>query len=61
MDKRTFEQYFENELGKPTTDSTSLNLNEKEKELYNLLKINNWRLEQEKIPFAYVNQFFENK
>jgi hypothetical protein len=61
MDKCTFEQYFENELGKPTTDSTSLNLNEKEKELYNLLKINNWRLEQEKIPFAYVNQFFENK
>lgn len=60
MDKFTFERYFENELGKPTTDLTTLNLNEKERELYNLLKINNWRLEQEKIPFDYVCNFFEN-
>lgn len=60
MDKFTFERYFENELGKPTTDLTTLNLNEKERELYNLLKINQWRLEQEKIPFDYVCNFFEN-
>lgn len=60
MDKRTFEKFFENELGKPSTDTTTLNLTDSEKELYNILKINNWRLEQEKIPFAYVNQHFEN-
>lgn len=60
MDKLTFEKFFENELGKPTTDTTILNLNDSEKELYNLLKINNWRLEQEKIPFDYVNHLFEN-
>lgn len=60
MDKRTFEKFFENDLGKPSTDTTTLNLTDSEKELYNILKINNWRLEQEKIPFAYVNQHFEN-
>ena len=60
MDKLTFEKFFENELGKPTTDTTILNLNDSEKVLYSLLKINNWRLEQEKIPFDYVNHLFEN-
>lgn len=61
MDKVTFEKFFENESGKPTTDATSLNLTDNERELYNLLKANNWRLEQEKIPFNYVNQHFDNE
>jgi hypothetical protein len=60
MDKTTFEKYFENDSGKPTTDTTALNLTDIEKELYNLLKTNNWRLEQEKIPFDHVIQLFEN-
>ncbi len=60
MDKTTFDKYFENESGKPTTDTTALNLTENERELYNLLKTNNWRLEQEKIPIDYVNICFEN-
>lgn len=61
MDKITFEKFFENDLGKPTTDTTSLNLTDNERELYNLLKTNNWRLEQEKIPFEYINQYFGNE
>ena len=60
MDKITFEKFFENDSGKPTTDTTTLNLTDNEKELYNLLKTNNWRLEQEKIPYDYANHFFEN-
>lgn len=61
MDKITFEKFFENDSGKPATDTTTLNLTENESELYNLLKINNWRLEQEKIPFDYVNLYFCNR
>jgi hypothetical protein len=61
MDKTTFEKFFENDSGKPTTNTTTLNLTENERELYNLLKTNNWRLEQEKIPFDYVNRHFDNE
>ena len=60
MDKTTFDKYFENDSGKPTTDTTTLNLTDNERELYNLLKTNNWRLEQEKIPVDYVNNYFNN-
>ena len=60
MDKTTFDKYFENDSGKSTTDTTALNLTDNEKELYDLLKTNNWRLEQEKIPFDYVNQYFDH-
>lgn len=61
MDKTTFEKFFDNDSGKPTTDTTTLNLTENERELYSLLKTNNWRLEQEKIPFDYVNRYFDNE
>jgi hypothetical protein len=61
MDKTTFDKYFDNDSGKPTTDTTTLNLTDNERELYNLLKTNNWRLEQEKIPFEYVNRHFDNE
>jgi hypothetical protein len=61
MDKTTFDKYFENDSGKPTNDTTTLNLTDDERELYNLLKIKNWRLEQEKIPFDYVNRHFDNE
>jgi len=51
MNKAIFDRY-EKYRGKspPSKNSTSLNLTKDELELYNLLKENNWRLEQEKIP-----------
>jgi len=61
MDFVTFGKFFENDLGTLTNISTVLNLTVSEQELYNILKTNNWRLEQEKIPFDYVNQFFNNE
>ncbi|MEQ8704894.1 MAG: DUF2220 family protein [Phaeodactylibacter sp.] len=61
MDKHTFDKYFENDNGTPTKISTKLNLTNNEQELYDKLKENNWRLEQEKIPFEYVNSYFDNE
>jgi hypothetical protein len=58
MDKVTFERFFENDLGKSTNITSQLNLSESEQKLYHMLKTNNWRLEQEKIPLDYVNKFF---
>ncbi|MFN8206180.1 MAG: DUF2220 family protein [Bacteroidales bacterium] len=59
MDDKTFEIFFENDLGTQTTLSATPYLTDNEQRLYDVLKKNNWRLEQEKIPFDYVNQFFE--
>ncbi|MEQ6117896.1 Wadjet anti-phage system protein JetD domain-containing protein [Reichenbachiella sp. MALMAid0571] len=61
MDKKTFDKYFENDNGTPTNISVKLNLTNNEQELYDILKENNWRLEQEKIPFEYVNDYFDNE
>jgi hypothetical protein len=61
MDEQTFNKYFENDLGTSTNITTQLNLTDSENELYTILKANNWRLEQEKIPFDYVNQYFDNE
>lgn len=61
MDKTTFDKFFENDPGTLTNIATQLNLTDLEKELYDILKINNWRLEQEKIPFEYVNKYFVDK
>ena len=58
MDTVTFERFFENDLGTPTTINTVLNLTNKEQELYDVLKAKNWRLEQEKISYEYVNNYF---
>lgn len=60
MDKQIFDKFFEGDKGTPTIISTKLNLTNEEQQLYNILKTNNWRLEQEKIPFYYVNKYFEN-
>lgn len=54
MDKGTFEKYFEDDEGTVSNVSVELNLTENEKRLYTILKENNWRLEQEKIPLNYV-------
>ncbi len=61
MDKATFDKFFENDLGTSTKITTQLNLTDSEQELYYILKTNNWRLEQEKIPFNYVNKYFDNE
>lgn len=58
MDKLTFDKFFENDLGTITNLTTKLNLALLEQQLYDILKLNNWRLEQEKIPFDFVNKFF---
>lgn len=61
MDAETFETFFENDSGSPTNTSTLLNLTDCEQKLYEILKTNNWRLEQEKITYDYVNLFFNNE
>jgi hypothetical protein len=61
MDKKTFDKFFEDDNGTPTNISTRLNLTYEEQQLYDILKTNNWRLEQEKIPFNYVNKYFDNE
>lgn len=60
MDKQTFGKFFENDIGTPTNISTKLNLTSEEQLLYDTLKTNNLRLEQEKIPLNYVNQHFHD-
>jgi hypothetical protein len=57
MDKATFDIYFEDDIGTPSHISIKLNLTAAEQELYSLLKANQWRLEQEKIPLGYVNDW----
>ena len=54
MDKITFEKFFEQDKGTPTNVTVKLNLSKDEQELYDLLKENNWRLEQEKIPLYWI-------
>jgi hypothetical protein len=58
MDKATFDRYFENDKGTPGKVSKALNLTDEEQRLYELLKENNWRLEQEKIPAKYTSEYF---
>lgn len=60
MDKQAFDKFFEGDNGTPTNISTRLNLTDEEQQLYDILKTNNWRLEQEKIQFNYVNKYFDN-
>jgi hypothetical protein len=61
MDRATFDIYFEDDIGTPSHISTKLNLTAAEQELYSLLKANQWRLEQEKIPLGYVNDWLGNQ
>lgn len=59
MDKKTFDIYFEDDKGTQSNLSAKLKLTEEEQLFYEILKTNNWRLEQEKIPFDYVNNIFD--
>ena len=58
MDKDTFHKFFEKDSGTPSK-ATVKNLSDDEKQLYESLKNNNWRLEQEKIPLEYVKEYIE--
>lgn len=59
MDKLIFGKYFDNDKGTPSVNSTKLNLTAEEQQLYELLKENNWRLEQEKISLECVNEIIK--
>ena len=61
MDNVTFEKFFENDKGTLTSISTKLHLTEREEGLYGVLKENNWRLEQEKLPLYWINEYFSAK
>lgn len=54
MDRDTFDKYFEYEKGNPTKVEKELCLTPEENEMFKFLKENNYRLEQEKIPFDYI-------
>lgn len=54
MDTATFNLFYEGNTGVPNNVSVELNLTSDEYELYNQIKANNWRLEQEKIPQQYL-------
>jgi len=60
MDENTFNKFFENDNGTLSKVTTQLNLTKVELNIYEKLKQNNWRLEQEKIPLEYVKKKLEN-
>ncbi len=56
MDEETFNNFFEEDKGAISNTQIDLKLNSDEYLLYNKLKENNWRLEQEKIPLFYLKK-----
>lgn len=54
MDRLTFDRFFEKDSGTKTNVEKDLVLTQDENEMFKYLKENNFRLEQEKIPFEYV-------
>ena len=56
MDEGTFSAFFEGDAGVPTTEKAGLPLEETEWAMYRTVVRNHWRLEQEKIPQAYVEE-----
>lgn len=56
MDRYTFDKYFEGDKGTITNVEKELCLTQEECDMYKYLKENNFRLEQEKIPYDYVSK-----
>lgn len=57
MDRETFDSFYEGDKGTPSNIFVELRLGPEETVLYEYIKSNNLRLEQEKIPHMYlVNQ-----
>lgn len=54
MDEKTFDKFFEKDEGVLSKSNVQLNLTSSELSIYEKIKENNWRLEQEKIPLEYV-------
>lgn len=54
MDRCTFDKYFEGDKGTMTNVEKELCLTKEENAMYIYLKENNYRLEQEKIPYEYA-------
>lgn len=54
MDRETFNKYFEGDKGTETNVEKELCLTIEETDMFKYLKENNYRLEQEKIPFEYA-------
>ena len=54
MDRYTFDKYFEGDKGTVTNVEKELCLTHDEYDMYKYLKENNFRLEQEKIPYEYA-------
>ena len=60
MDKATFDNYYEKDLGTPSKINTKLNLTTEEEELYQHIKENNYKeIKENKKEFA--NLFNDNK
>jgi hypothetical protein len=57
MDEGTFSTFFEGDAGVPTAEKAGLPLEETEWAMYRTVVRNHWRLEQEKIPQAYVEDY----
>ncbi|MEG1708376.1 MAG: DUF2220 family protein [Acinetobacter sp.] len=56
MDEITFDLFFEQDSGTLSIINGENHLNNEEQCLYQLVKSNNWRLEQEKITVEHVNK-----
>lgn len=61
MDRRTFDEFYSKEVSPEIYRNEMNYLNSDEKELFNFLKANKYRLEQEKIPNKYVFDFLEKR
>ena len=61
MDRATFDNFFEGDTGSQTTVEKELCLTIEENEMFKYLKRNNYRLEQEKIPFEYASKKIPEK
>lgn len=61
MDRATFDNFFEGDTGSETTVEKELCLTIEENEMFKYLKRNNYRLEQEKIPFEYASKKIPEK
>jgi hypothetical protein len=54
MDRETFDKFYEGDMGKETNVEKELCLTPEENKMFQYLKINNLRLEQEKVPYEYA-------
>jgi hypothetical protein len=59
MNKETFDRFSQDKVEGTAGKSGAAYLQNGEKQLYDLLKLNNWRLEQEKIPLEYVKDVLD--